>query len=92
MVNDPQTIEKCTKVLLSKFQYKGNKELYKVDIDIIKKIIFNCALSQNIIENAGSIKDYDKDDYDGFIVFEDSDGNVTGFQNDEIKKKTNHHQ
>ena len=40
--DDIDQVEKCIKVLMKKAQYRKYKEVYKVDIDIIKKSIKDC--------------------------------------------------
>jgi hypothetical protein len=36
-------VERCLKMLMAKKQYKKRKELYEVDLDIVKKLIRGCA-------------------------------------------------
>jgi hypothetical protein len=38
-----EIVETCTKNMLSKKQYRNVKEVYEVDIDIIKSVIKDCA-------------------------------------------------
>lgn len=40
--DDIDQVEKCIKVMMKNAQYRKYKEVYKVDIDIIKKAIDNC--------------------------------------------------
>jgi len=42
-------VEKCIKVFMKKAQYRKYKEVYKVDLDIIKKTIKNCDVEINEI-------------------------------------------
>ena len=35
-------IESCIKVLMKKYQYRKYKEVYKINIDIIKSLVENC--------------------------------------------------
>lgn len=44
IVDDPIAVENCTKIFLKDYKYKENKELYKIDIDVMKQVIFDCAL------------------------------------------------
>ena len=41
-------IERCIKALMKKYQYRKYKEVYKINIDIIKSLVENC---DNIIIN-----------------------------------------
>jgi phage anti-repressor protein len=43
VVNDPVAIEKCMKMKLDKYRYLDRKELFKVNIDILKDIIKTCV-------------------------------------------------
>ena len=45
--DDIITIEKCVKALMQKYQYRKYKEIYQVDIDIIKKAIHGCESLQS---------------------------------------------
>ena len=42
-------VESCVKALMKKAQYRKYKEIYRVDLDIIKKIIKNCDTEINEI-------------------------------------------
>jgi hypothetical protein len=42
-------VESCIKALMKKAQYRKYKEIYQVDLDIIKKIIKNCDVEINEI-------------------------------------------
>ena len=42
-------VEKCVKVFMKKAQYRKYKEVYQVDLDIIKKTINNCDVEINEI-------------------------------------------
>jgi len=76
IVDDAIKVEKCTKLFVKKFQYKGNKELYKMDIDDLKKSIFGCAQIEDMIDK--SIQDKmnknmnNTSKYDTYIVYDDS--------------------
>jgi phage anti-repressor protein len=43
MVDDDKEIEKCAKIFSEKYKFKNNQELYKIDYDILKSIVFKCA-------------------------------------------------
>ena len=68
IVDDAKKVEKCTKIFIKQFQYKGNKELYKMNIDNMKKSIFGCAELDDIITK--SMNNTNK--YDTYIVYDDS--------------------
>jgi len=76
IVDDAIKVEKCTKLFVKKFQYKGNKELYKMDIDDLKKSIFGCAQIEDMMDK--SIQDKMNKNinntakYDTYIVYDDS--------------------
>jgi phage anti-repressor protein len=62
LVQDPIKIENCIKSLLADKQYKENKEIYKVNYDLLKKVCFQCAESvKSISENK---------DVEVYVVFE----------------------
>jgi hypothetical protein len=68
IVDDAKKVEKCSKVFLKQFQYKPNTELYRMNIDDLKKTIFGCAEIDNmIVKNMN-----DKEKYDTYIVYDDS--------------------
>ena len=68
IVDDAKKVEKCTKVFVKQFQYKPNTELYKMNIDDLKKTIFGCAeLDDMMIKSMNDTKKYDT-----YIVYDDS--------------------
>ena len=92
IVDDAKKVEKCTKVFIKQFQYKPNTELYKMNIDDLKKIIFGCVeIDDMVIKN---INDTQK--YDTYIVYDDSknieyinlNNKVIGFKKGYDKIKT----
>ena len=48
-VNDVNKIEKCAKEAMKKFQYRKYKEVYQVNIDVIKFIIKNCDIFYTLL-------------------------------------------
>lgn len=48
---DHDTVEACLKSLLKNKQYRTGKEIYQVDIDIIKSLIAGCENLQLIVKN-----------------------------------------
>ena len=56
--DDIDSVEKCAKMFMKKFQYRKYKEVYQVNIDIIKDVVSNCGkISENI-----KIKESSKED------------------------------
>ena len=95
IVEDDKRVEKCAKLFAKAFQYKANKELYKMHNDNLKKIIFNCAeIDKDVIENIKSIKS-NNTNFSTFVVYDDSktieylnlDGDVIGMEKKEKNSK-----
>jgi len=93
IVEDDKCVEKCAKLFAKAFQYKANKELYKMHNDNLKKIIFNCAeIDKDVIENIKSIKSSSNTNLNTYVVYDNSktieylnlDGNIIG-----MEKKSN---
>ena len=96
IVEDDKRVEKCAKLFAKAFQYKANKELYKMHNDNLKKIIFNCAeIDKDVIENIKSIKS-NNTNLNTYVVYDDSktieylnlDGDVIGMEKKEKNSKT----
>ena len=69
---NPDTIENCSKIFAKAYKLRGKQELYKMDIDKLKKIIFDCAMIQNKIDNSMSYPNNIKE-YDTYVVFDDGE-------------------
>lgn len=93
LVEDNEMIEKCAKVFLKMHEYKRNHEIFKVSINTIKKIVFECA------NMAKSVDEIDRNkDKDAYIIFEDKSfdyidyldtkGKRIGYEKNMKKKKT----
>ena len=65
LVDNKKDVENCVKKLSHKYQFKKNQEIYKVDIDIIKKHIFDCA---TVYTN--DIELYNNKNVDSYIIFD----------------------
>ena len=84
IVNDPKRVENCAKIFLKDSRYRASQELYKTDIDKIKRLVFECAMMDKMV--AESLKN--KTDYDTYIVYDDSksvefldvNNNVIGYE------------
>ena len=78
--------------LIKQFQYKPNTELYRMNIDDLKRTIFGCAeMDEMMIKSA-----YDSKKYDTYVVYDDSksieyidlNGKVIGYEKGHYRKKT----
>ena len=96
IVEDDKRDEKCAKLFAKAFQYKANKELYKMHNDNLKKIIFNCAgIDKDVIENIKSIKS-NNTNLNTYVVYDDAktieylnlDGDVIGMEKTSKTSKT----
>jgi len=67
-VNNKNAVETCVKTLIKRHQYKPNREIYRVDIDIIKNAIFDCGQMHSRYEEFKKIKNVD-----AYIIFDDDD-------------------
>jgi phage anti-repressor protein len=86
IVNNPKRVETCAKLFLKESRYRSSsaQELYKTDIDKMKKIVFECAMMDKMV--AENIKN--KTEYDAYIVYDDSksvefldiNNNVIGYE------------
>lgn len=81
VVDDPKRVESCTKVFIDKHKFKNKQELYKIDFDIFKSVIFNCADMVKTLDDKMKNNDYDTyviyDEYEE-NEFLDLEGNVIG--------------
>ena len=46
-VNDVISAEKCIKSIIKKFQYRKRKEVYEMDLEVLKELIESCAEISN---------------------------------------------
>ena len=92
IVDDAKKVEKCSKIFIKQFQYKPNTELYRMNIDDLKKTIFGCAeMDEMMIKSANDSKKYDT-----YVVYDDSksieyidlNGKVIGYEKGNYRKKT----
>jgi phage anti-repressor protein len=91
IVNDSEKVESCSKVFLKAKQFKANKELYQENLEIIKKIIYNCAgMDKMMIDNINDNKKYDT-----YVIYDDSktveyldvNNNVIGWEKGSVNVK-----
>jgi hypothetical protein len=89
IVDNPIKVEQCTKIFIDEYKFKNKQELYKIDYDLLKNIVFDCAdLNKSIHEQ---IKDNEK--YDTYVVYDeyeeyeylDTNNNVIGYE--KVNKK-----
>jgi len=92
IVDDPKKVEQCAKVFIKQFQYKPNTELYRMNIDDLKKTIFGCSeMNEQMIKSANDTKKYDT-----YVVYDDSksieyidlNGKVIGYEKGNYRRKT----
>lgn len=90
IIDDPKKVEKCTKTFVNKYKSKNKQELYKINHDILKSVVFNCADLKKSFDD----RIMNKDKYDAYVVYDehvesdylDLDGNVVGYE--KISKKS----
>lgn len=91
IVEDDKRVEKCAKLFAKAYQYKGNKELYKMHNDILKRIVFDCAkIDKNVADDILHNKDLNT-----YIVYDDSktieylnlNGDIIGMSTTKITNK-----
>ena len=88
LADKPKEIEKCTKMIIEKTKVRGNQELYKIDLNILKDVIMECAGLNDFFNNSIEKNKSEKTKYTLHIVFDDTqtieyldlDNNVTGIE------------
>jgi phage anti-repressor protein len=65
IVDDPTQIENCMKIFTDKYKYRGSSEIYKMDFDLLKQVVFGCAELHAKFNHI-------KKDLDTYIVFDNS--------------------
>lgn len=90
IVDDPIRVESCTKALIEKYQFKNKQELYKIDYDVLKLAIFDCAdMIKSLDEKMKNNQNYDTYVvYDEFEEYEylDINNNIIGYEKKPLKK------
>jgi hypothetical protein len=90
IVEDDKRVEQCTKAFIKAKQYKGNRELYKLECDTLKKVVLGCAeIDKSVVADLAKNKNLDT-----YVVFDDSkkidylnlDGDVIGLDTKTIRK------
>jgi phage anti-repressor protein len=92
LIDEPKKVEDCTKVFTAKNIVRGKQELYKIDFDTLKSIIFNCAFLSKQFNKI--IYTNENNTLDSYIVYDegtneylDTDNNIIGFE--KVVKKVN---
>lgn len=83
LVDNKKDVENCVKRLANKYQFKKNQEIYKIDIDTIKKFVFDCA---TVYTN--DLELYNNKNADTYIIFESSKNKKTSKKQNKKKSKT----
>ena len=50
--------EDCMKVFANKYKLRGNQELYKINLDTLKNIVFDCAILNDTSINKNALHFY----------------------------------
>ncbi len=81
-IDEPKQVEQCIKIFLKDYEYKKRHEIYKIDIDLIKNVIFSCNELNNIKEHKNSDAYIIYDEYDKLesINYLDNDNNIIGYE------------
>jgi excinuclease UvrABC nuclease subunit len=70
LIDDPKKVELCIKLFLKDYEYKKGHEIYKINLDLIKNIVFE----YNALNN---IRNYTNNDSkgtdDAYIIYNDND-------------------
>lgn len=83
LADDPKQIEDCTKVIIQKEKFRGNQEIYRVDLEALKEVIMGCGGISQILDKVEN-----SNKYNVHIVFDDTktieyldlDNNVIGME------------
>ena len=83
LVDDEEEVEGCLKIFLKKYKFRKGKELYRVDVDLAKKMIFGCATLSDDLSDI-TAKNYDafvmyNEGYD-YINYLNENGDVIGYE------------
>lgn len=97
LTNKPKEIEKYTKMVIEKTKIRGDQELHKINLDILKSVMIECTGLNDFFDNLVEKDRLEKSKYNVHIVFNDTktieyldlDNNVVGIENPHkyMKKK-----
>jgi hypothetical protein len=65
LIEDAKRVEDYMKVFANKYKLRGNQELYKINLDTLKNIVFDCA----ILNDAFNKMIENNKDLDSYIVY-----------------------
>jgi phage anti-repressor protein len=91
IVKNDKQVESCAKLFAKVYRYKGNRELYKMNNDMLKNIVYRCAeLDKSVIDSLESNKSLNT-----YVVYDDAktiqylnlNGEVIGMETKTIKNK-----
>jgi phage anti-repressor protein len=68
--NNVKEVEDCVKKLIQKKEFKKGKEVYKIDLQVLKQICLNCAKSVNLLNKESTNLSSTNKDVDLFLVFD----------------------
>jgi phage anti-repressor protein len=94
IVEDDKRVEQCAKAFVKAKQYKGNRELYKLECDTLKKVVMGCAqVDKEFATDLAKDKNLDT-----YVVFDDSkkieylnlSGDVIGMETKTVTKTRKH--
>ena len=99
LVDDPKAVENCSKIFLKRHKYKGdgNRELYKVNIDVIKQVLFDCSSLNRKFNKANKKINKIESDVDAYVIYDenvnhieyiDKKNNVIGYEKVYPNKKS----
>jgi phage anti-repressor protein len=77
--DNPDIVEECTKLFTKVNQIRGKSELRKIDGNILKRTMFDCALLDGILHERSSnkkssgINKLDINKHDAYIIFNEGD-------------------
>ena len=80
IVDDPIRVENCIKSLTSEFKFRNKQELYKIDFDVMKSVVFECANMSKSLDD----KILDREKYDTYIMYDEYDEYELLDLNDEV--------
>jgi phage anti-repressor protein len=69
LIEDAKKVEDCIKVFVNKYKFRGKQELYKIDLDILKNVIFDCAILNEKFNEM--IKN--NNDLDSYIIYNEAE-------------------
>lgn len=83
-VDDAESVENCVKTLMKKYRFKNSQELYKVDIDVLKSTLFNCAVMVKQIDQMNQMTQ-NNENLEAWVIYDEyeylnADGETVGYE------------